>query len=211
MVRACMIIGLLAAGSLSAQVRYVPNAGQWPDHIHHRAEVMGGGVQLEEDGWVSWQWAPETTASEDHHVGERQGILWEARWIDPRPLSTEDWSRHGLASDRQHFYLSDDPSHWAEHVQAAQVLQAEEVWPGIAVRWRGTRNGRAAFEFTVSPGADPNLIGWHHRGVRPEMDTSGVLRLNHALHDRESGFSAELAAPFAFQLTEAGVDRKSVV
>ena len=165
MVRFLMTLFLLSAGTLSAQVRFVPNEGQWPDHIHHRAEVVGGGVQLERAGWLCWQWAPETEAVLDHHKGARRGIVWQAEWIDADPLAALNWVRSGFASDREHHYLSNDPDQWAEHIQPVSMLKTENVWPGIRLRWRGTRQGRAAFEFTVAPGADPNDIGWRYRGA----------------------------------------------
>ena len=204
MVRFLMTLFLLSAGTLSAQVRFVPNEGQWPDHIHHRAEVVGGGVQLERAGWLCWQWAPETEAVLDHHKGARRGIVWQAEWIDADPLAALNWVRSGFASDREHHYLSDDPDQWAEHIQPVSMLKTENVWPGIRLRWRGTRQGRAAFEFTVAPGADPNDIGWRYRGVRPAIGPDGELHLQHAQHDPDAGFMAELASPFAFQWREDG-------
>ena len=110
MVRFLTALLLLTNGIASAQVRYVPNAGQWPDHVLHRADVVGGGVQLDQGGWTCWQWAPETEAIGDRHVGARRGIHWSATWTDADPLADQNWVRSGLASDRQHFYLSDDPA-----------------------------------------------------------------------------------------------------
>ena len=204
MVRFLTALLLLTTGTASAQVRYVPNEGQWPDHVLHRADVTGGSVQLNRGGWTCWQWAPETKAAEDHHVGARRGIHWSATWTDADPLADLNWVRSGLAFDRQHFYLSDDPAHWAEHVQAATLLKTDNVWPGIRLRWRGTRQGRAAFEFTVEPGADPDDIGWRYRGVEPSIGPNGELQLHHSLHDASAEFSAELATPFAFQWNENG-------
>ena len=204
MMRSLPILFLLITTSLHGQVRFVPNEGQWPDHVLHRTEVTGGGVQLDRGGWTCWQWAPETEAAEDHHIGARRGIHWSAAWTDANPQADLNWVRSGLSSDRQHFYLSDDPTHWAEHVQAATMLNTDNVWPGIRLRWRGTRQGRAAFEFTVDPGADPDDIGWQYQGVVPYVGPAGELQLHHALHDAAAGFSAKLATPFAFQWNENG-------
>ena len=176
MVRLLTTILFLSTGTLMAQVRFVPNEGQWPDHVLHRADAIGGSVQLERTGWTCWQWAPETDAIEDHHVGARKGLLWQAEWLHANPEHADHWVRSGLASDRQHFYLSDDPSQWAEHVQAATLLKTEDLWPGVRLRWRGTRQGKAAFEFTVAPGADPDAIGWRHHGARPALGPRGERR-----------------------------------
>ena len=204
MVRLLTTILFLSTGALAAQVRFVPNAGQWPEHVQHRADVVGGGVQLNANGWTCWQWAPETEDSGDHHVGSRKGIHWQAEWVGENPAHAQNWVRSGLASDRMHFYLSDDPQRWAEHVQPATMLRADDLWPGIRLRWRGTRQGRAAFEFTVNPGADPADIGWQYRGVTPHIGPDGALELDHPLHDQGNGFSAHLAAPFAFQWNDDG-------
>ena len=175
MVRFLTALLLLTNGIASAQVRHVPNAGQWPDHVLHRADVVGGGVQLDQGGWTCWQWAPETEAIGDRHVGARRGIHWSATWTDADPLADQNWVRSGLASDRQHFYLSDDPAHWAEHVQAATMLRADDL-AGHPVEVARTRQGRAAFEFTVEPGADPDNIGWRYRGVQPSIGPDGEPR-----------------------------------
>ena len=202
--RCPLTILFLTTGIVSAQVRFVPNEGQWADHIQHRTEVVGGGVQIETTGWTCWQWAPDTIAEQDHHASSRKGIVWHAQWVDANPMGSTSWERRGLASDRQHFYLSDDPSQWTEHVQPASVINTENVWSGIQLRWRGTRRGRAAFEFTVEPGADPSKIGWRYSGVKPIVGPKGELQLTHSLHNRSADFWAELARPFAFQLREDG-------
>ena len=55
MVRTLTGILILMVGTAHGQVRFTPNKGQWPDHVHHCAEVRGGGIQLETDGWTCWQ------------------------------------------------------------------------------------------------------------------------------------------------------------
>ena len=202
--RPLLTILFLTIGVVSAQVRFVPNDGQWANHIQHRTEVVGGGIQIESKGWTCWQWAPDTSVEQDHHSGSRKGIVWQSQWIDATPIGSTDWDRHGLASDRQHFYLSNEPSQWAEHVQPAAMINADNIWSGIQLRWRGTRRGRAAFEFTVEPGADPSKIGWRYSGVEPSIGPKGELQLIHSLHDRSADFWAELARPFAFQLRDDG-------
>lgn len=204
MMRPLLTILFLTAGVMSAQVRFVPNEGQWADHIQHRTEVIGGGLQIETTGWTCWQWAPDTSAEQEHHAGSRKGVVWQAQWLDANPVGSPEWERRGLTTDRQHFYLSDDPSQWAENVQPATMITAENIWPGIRLRWRGTRQGRAAFEFTVEPGADPSKIGWRYNGVEADIGPKGELQLTHSLHNRSADFWAELAAPFAFQLGDDG-------
>lgn len=204
MMRSLLIILFLSAGPVSAQVRFVPNEGQWADHIQHRTDVIGGGIQVEKTGWACWQWAPGPSVQQDHHEGSRKGVVWQAQWVDANPMDSTGWDRSGLASDRQHFYLSNDPSRWAEHVQPAAMVQTDNLWPGIRLRWRGTRQGRAAFEFTVEPGADPSDIAWNYRGVEPAIGPEGQLQLTHSLHDRSADFWAELTPPFAFQLSGDG-------
>jgi len=201
-VRTILLIFISLATSLTAQVRFVPNQGQWPEHVQHRAEVVSGGLQVDADGWTSWQWAP--SESGDHHAGKKQGVLWQARWKHAEVSQHEDWVTSETDTDELHFYLSSDPEHWAEHVQAARRIERDNLWPGISLRWRGTRNGNAKFEFTVSPGADPSLVGWEYSGVAPQLNSDGSLDLIHPLHDRSKGFSAQLARPFAYQLTPEG-------
>jgi len=204
MMRPLLTILFLTAGVMYAQVRFVPNEGQWADQIQHRTEVIGGGVQIETTGWTCWQWAPDTSVEQDHHASSRKGIVWQSQWVDANPVDSPEWERRGLTTDRQHFYLSDDPSQWAENVQPATMITAENIWPGIRLRWRGTRQGRAAFEFTVEPGADPSKIGWRYNGVEADIGPKGELQLTHSLHNRSADFWAELAAPFAFQLGDDG-------
>jgi len=129
-------------------------------------------------------------------------VVWHADWVQAEPSS--EWARHDLAEDRQHFYLGDDPDRWAEQVQPAGRVETEGLWPGIRLRWRGTRRGNAAFEFTVDPGGDPTLIAWKYTGVSPKAERDGSLELSHVLHEPESDFRARLDAPFAFQWTGTG-------
>jgi len=202
MVRSALIIFLLMATTLPAQVRFVPNEGQWPDHVQHRAKVVSGSVQVDTDGWTSWQWAPSDEG--DHHSGSKRGVLWQAKWLNAEPSSAEDWEKSETDEDALHFYLSNDSSHWAKNVQASRRVERTNLWTGIDLRWRGTRSGNAKFEFTVAPGADPSLVAWVYAGVGPQVNPDGSLDLIHPLHDNSAGFHAQLAAPFAYQLTADG-------
>jgi hypothetical protein len=201
-VRSLIIIYLALATSLTAQVRFVPNEGQWPDHVQHRADVVSGGIQVETNGWTSWQWGP--SESEDYHAGKKRGVLWHAQWKHANASHHEDWVVSETEAAAQHFYLSPNEEHWAEHVRASRRIERNDLWPGIDLRWRGTREGHAKFEFTVSPGADPSVVAWEYTGVTPHLNPDGSLDLIHPLHNKSTGFYAQLAQPFAYQLNAAG-------
>jgi len=206
MMRTLLILSMLSVMSLQGQVRYVPNEGQWPDHVHHRADVKGGSLQVDENGWTCWQWAPETAgqSADSFHAGARKGILWTAHFADGSPAARDGWTRSELSEDRIHHYLSDDPAQWAENLQPAGRVESDGPWPGVHLRWRGTRRGQAKFEFTVSPGTDPGLVKWRYQGVMPECHPEGHLMLHHPLHDAANGFTARLERPLAYQLLEDG-------
>lgn len=206
MMRGWTVIFLALVVPCTAQVRFVPNAGQWPDHVHHRAEVRGGGIQLEADGWTCWQWVPADGAPlpSGHRQGVREGIVWNARFSDAAVKPVSEWKPGSPDPDRMNFYLSDQPERWAEGVQACHRIEAEQVWQGIGLRWRSTPDGHAKFEFTVEPHADPRPIAWRYAGIEPRHGDRGTLLLRHALHRPESGFSAMLEAPFAYQLSPEG-------
>ena len=206
MVRIAMVLSLFVCLTASGQVRYVPNHGQWPDHIHHRAESRGGGVQVESTGWTCWQWYPGDTVrmANGHPRGAREGIAWKAEFVGGQIDLNPTWDRNELSDDVQHHYLSNDPGHWAEYIRAAARVETAGPWAGTRLRWRGTNRGHAKFEFTVEPGADPTPIAWTYTGVSPELAPDGRLILRHPLHNDPSGFSAHLERPLAYQLLEDG-------
>ncbi len=198
---------LLLAANAAAQVRFVPNEGQWGPEVHHQAEVKGGGIQIQENGWTCWQWAPQMDTpinGDPHHAGSRKGVVWQARFSGGTPVESDAWDAHETAPDRMHFYLSDDPEHWAEQVQPAGRIEAEGPWPGVSLRWRGTRKGQPKFEFTVAPGTDPAVVGWTYMGIQPLVEPDGRLKLQHPLHDPDREFLAHLERPLAFQVLEDG-------
>ena len=193
---------LLLAPALTAQVRFVPNEGQWPEHVQHRTEVVSGGIQIDSDGWTCWQWAPSSTP--DHHSGSKRGVLWQAKWLGAASSERSDWDKSETDPDALHFYLGDNPQQWAEHVQASRRIERRDLWEGIDLRWRGTRSGNAKFEFTVAPGVDPSAVGWTYAGVAPQINPDGSLNLVHPLHNEGTDFYAQLAPPFAYQLRGDG-------
>ena len=215
MMRLLLAISLLISWPLQGQVRFVPNAGQWPAHVQHRVDVRGGGVQVEGAGWTCWQWAPAavcseeqpaaglSTASDEHHGGPKKGILWSARWIEAHTTGSA-WERGEVQADKLNYYLSDDQTLWQEGLQAASVIMHENLWPGVDVRWRGTRSGNAKFAFDVQPGADPSQIAWQYDGVTPEHRADGSLQLVHPLHHEASGFHAQLGTPLVLQYGAEG-------
>ncbi len=76
-------------------------------------------------------------------------------------------------------YLVGDASQWHTNVPTYGRVEYQEVYPGIDLAYYGNAQNELEYDFTVSPGADPNRIGVRFQGVdRLELDAQGDLLLH---------------------------------
>ncbi|HEV8595305.1 MAG TPA: CARDB domain-containing protein [Thermoplasmata archaeon] len=70
----------------------------------------------------------------------------------------------GLMSQRNHYFLGSEPSHWHTDVRSYAEVAYEDLYEGIDLVYR-FKDGRLKYEFLVRPGADPGTIQVAYEGI----------------------------------------------
>ncbi|MEK7183943.1 MAG: SBBP repeat-containing protein, partial [Patescibacteria group bacterium] len=106
-------------------------------------------------------------------------------------------------SSKTNYFLGSDQSKWQTGVANFQTIIAENVYPGIDLKYYGS-DAQLEHDFIVSPGADPAQIGLEFAGHKELMlDAGGNLTLKLAHTE------LTLEAPVSYQETAVG-GRKAV-
>ncbi|MET0624191.1 MAG: SBBP repeat-containing protein [Pyrinomonadaceae bacterium] len=94
------------------------------------------------------------------------------------------------------YFIGSDPDAWKTGVPTFGRVNYEGVYPGVDLSYYGNR-GQLEFDFTVAPGADPELISLSYEGVESiARAAGGALMLKTASGDLSQ------AAPVIYQEAE---------
>jgi hypothetical protein len=75
------------------------------------------------------------------------------------------------------YFLGSGPAQWHTSIPSFAAVDVEELYPGISLRYYGNEL-RLEYDFTIAPGADPNLISFQVTGAdETRIDSSGDLVL----------------------------------
>jgi len=98
----------------------------------------------------------------------------------------------------KNYYIGRDEKRWATGVPLYSRIEAEDVYAGIDIAFRGNKSD-LEFDFVVKPGADPKEIRLVFEGARNvQIDPSGDLILS------STAGNLELHRPVAYQRTSNG-------
>jgi hypothetical protein len=77
---------------------------------------------------------------------------------------------------RSHYFVGRDPQRWRIGVPHYGRVVYRDLWEGVDLSVYGTDGGQLESDFTVFPGADPNIIGLRFEGARKvRLDEGGNL------------------------------------
>ncbi len=104
----------------------------------------------------------------------------------------------GRLPGESNYLVGNDASKWVTGAPSFAVARYADVWPGVAVTYRGEGRG-LRFDFDVAPGADAAAIALAFDGADAlEIDGSGALRVRMPAGD------VVVSPPVAFESKEGG-------
>ncbi|MFZ4784261.1 MAG: gliding motility-associated C-terminal domain-containing protein [Flavobacteriales bacterium] len=189
------LIVLFAPVIAWAQMRFVPNAGQWPDHVNARAELTHGQIWYEQNA-ITYQLFDPAFIQGLHpgnaHPDSIVGHVYRMRFVGADLQGTS-----GLDPEKYYynFYQNNDPLHWADHVPVFNQWLFHHIYPHIDTRFYSTSE-TAKYDFIVAPGGDPTQITLQFEGVDAAL-IDGEIHLKTAV-----GEVIE-KKPFAYQIIGA--------
>ncbi len=173
---------LLVSSSVTAQIKFIENKGQWEDNIKYRAEVPGGLLFLE-NGRLSYLFVDQEPFKELHDKGVYTKpvqmhyfrVVFEG--ANPSPTYKNDLT----AETYYNFYLGNDPKKWATGVNAHGKVTVEELYPGIDLEIYGSTNNSLKYNLIIRPNADPDVIKMRYEGLDDMKLKRGQLHLKTSL------------------------------
>lgn len=193
-------VAAAAAFATPDQLQFVPNRGQWADHVAYG--VLGDTVGwLHEDGFTL-RFERWSAADERRPGRTASGAVVRTRFVDAGTTSVEG----GRPLATRHHFLRGPVAQHRSNVPAFGDVVMRGVQPGIDVQFRPLPDGaRGPFEYDLllAPGADLSRFVAECEGVEDlRIDKRGQLV---ATVPTPNG-TRELVqqAPVAWQQTEAG-------
>jgi gliding motility-associated-like protein len=185
---------LLGAGMLwSSEIQahehgftFIHNQGQWDAKALFKANIGGGSVWLEKDGFTfHFQNQEDLERLHKMHHGKKtdqpySGIrnhVFKLQFIGSSPNVSATTGHKD--SEYHNYYLGNDPSKWASHVGLYYDLTYHDLYPGINVNL-GSKNGYFKYDYIIAPGANPSVIRWNYTGITPELRDGKLFFDTHA-------------------------------
>ena len=182
---------------------FIPNGGQWPDHVRYRAQLQGGKIWLEKGG-ILYQFRDYSEAH-DVHLGHTEETEIEsipqhlvfAEFVNANEVS--EFEQLYPSTDSYNFFMGADKDRWASDLRAYNEISYKNLYDNIDMRFY-EKEQDLKYEFIVAAGADPNQIKIHYHG-------QDKVRKNHEgnIEIQTSLGSIIEQKPYAFQVKNGTV------
>ena len=149
---------------------FVVNGGQWPNHVHAAAEVPGGKVYFENQGFT-YDFIDTSPIGAVHGSSVDPASLAGLPRIRRHTYRTSFIGANDRASaafyeqsaTHYNFFLGNDPVHWAGNVSAFGRMVYENLYPQVDLHLY-THDYALKYDFYLAPGADPSVIKVAYEG-----------------------------------------------
>ncbi len=186
-------------------LEFIANKGQWQDPSLFHVGVKDCDIFLE-NNMVTYLLSDPANGDKIHEYKHDKTIapvlkyhaykmIFDGAKIPSRVNGNDPQSVY------YNYLLGSDPAHWKSEIHPFSSVDYTEIYNGINIRFRSDNN-RFAYDFTVSPAADPNLIRLRYTG------TDGLKIKNGRLLIKTSLRTVEELEPYAYQ--EINGKRKKV-
>ena len=203
----CLLVSpfLLLANPPENRIKFIENKKQWDASVHFRADIPGGHLYLQNKALVYSFYNTESLDFSHGHRDSSEHPLTRKRTEDfgtinmhtvvvtfldaqiPRQMTG---SNPGPAY--YNYFLSDDPSQWATHVQAYEDVMYHRLYEGIDFKIY-SRENQLKYDFIVTPGSNPDVIKLKYEGASVFLEHGN-------LHVRTTLGEMIEQRPYAYQI-----------
>lgn len=176
--------------SVTAQMQFIENKGQWDSRVKYRGDLTTGAFFLESKGFM----VDMHSATDLAQLSEQQhGYIPPAtttgignsftKMMPPQPNypsttvhshayrvtflssnNTIDAVPDKVQSSYNNYFIGNDQSKWAANCKIYQAITYKNVYPNIDVRYY-TEGNNLKYDFIVHPGGNPDAIAMRYDGV----------------------------------------------
>ncbi len=204
----CFVLGLSLQAdpyvphyNASGNLQWVENRGQWPENFAMKAELNGGALFLEDDGFTfSFLHPDDWAAIANHHELAGQQQLPEvirASGVKIRFNQAGTQLIEGLerATGYRNYFLGNDPSRWKGRVPVWKIARYEALYPGTDLYFYQA-GGHLKYDLVMAAGSNPAIISMEIVGARSVQLENGTVRIQTGVND------LVMQAPLAYQLAD---------
>ena len=205
---------LIASLGHAQYLEFVENKGQWNDHVRYMANMNGGALFIQANGYrVLLNNPKDVTAIADRVHPHTKDTLHPVRYFDGSP--NEDLVLHSQAYEvkflntqkpgsfkgekpsRQYYnyFLGNDSSKWTSGCKPYQSLTVENLYPGIDIHYYSD-HGNLKYDLLVHPGADLSQLALQFTGLEKLSLQNGSLVLKLSFDEVKE------LQPYSYQLVD---------
>ncbi len=174
-----------------SRLAFVENKGQWNDTILFRADLLGGALFLTAQGFRFNYYATEdvmrahdmkVTGSND--AWQDAPIRHHAYWVELQGMSglPGNAKGRGKGSAYHNYFLGNDRKRWQGRVPLYDTVAYENAYAGIDLLVYGA-GLQLKYDFVVKPGGNVADIRLNYKGVVPELQADGSLRIRTSVNE----------------------------
>ena len=182
----------------SSIIKFTENKNQWDKNILYRAQLDGGVLFLEKDGFT-YNFYDKETVSETHFASQNKNErnnrnsknfqattpikshAFRMTFVNSE-LSVET-SANQPTQDYCNYFIGNDKSKWVSNVKNYGEVNYKNIYKNIHLQVLGLQNS-IKYNFYVAPQADVTEIELLYEGVSTiRIDAEGALRLKTSLNE----------------------------
>lgn len=175
--------------------RFEENKGQWPKSVTFRADIPGGALFVEQQGFT---YHFQTSNFAIHHSDNKANVedeLVKGHVLKMQFLGANAHSKSAgknQLSSYSNYFIGKDKRNWAANVLSYSKIEHENIYPGI--NWIVYSNELGLkYDFQLEAGANPKLIQFQYQGADKISIKQGKLFIQTSLG------TIEESAPIAWQ------------
>jgi len=192
-------------------IQFIENKGQWDNAILYRAEIQNGYLFITKTG-LEYVFYDGDKMNVAHPHSDHEDHT-KARLNDPDNFNSNTIDMHSvglefinasedlkITGDKKrdtyfNFYIGNDTSKWADHVQVYEEIRYKGIYPGIDMRIYG-EHGNLKYDIHVDRHANPKDIQFSYKGA------DDINQSNNSIYAKTSLNTIIENSPFTYQIVD---------
>lgn len=178
----------------SHNITFTENKNQWPSQIIYRAQLDGGALFLEKNGFTysfydkeklrklhAFNGAGEDSKQENLSPNIRSHA-YKMTFKNSNQANVITTQPSHPSSDYTNYFIGKDPAKWASDIRSYEEVKYRNLYPGIDMEVIG-QNNSVKYNFIVNPKGKTSVIAMEYEGVDGISLEEGKLKIKTSLNE----------------------------
>lgn len=172
----------------SAQYEFIENKGQWNEKVNFKVELNNGAIFLEDDG-LTFHFTDQEVGHHSHAHNDyewhkstttRKGHVYKVEYKSAN--KSPKITKLDLQNSYCNYYIGNDESKWANHVNKFRRIEYSEIYHGIDAIYT-SMNNMIKYDFVVHPNGNYRNIQLEYIGADALTLNDGILTVHTSVCD----------------------------